>query len=69
MSRRPKWAELPSDDPGLGCHESEVPRSLLPAEVKPWEMRVSYAQITTGPVLRYGTEGARRVEHWRLNSP
>jgi hypothetical protein len=68
MSRRLAWAEPPGD-PGLGCHESEVPRSLLPAEVKAWELQVSYAQIATGPVLRYGTEGSRVMTRWRLSNP
>ena len=59
----------PANHAEIGCHESEVPRSLLPAEVKPWELQVSYAQTTTGPVLRYGTEGSRNMTHWRHNSP
>ena len=51
-----------------GCHTSDIPRSLLPEDVKPWEMRPSDARVI-GLVLRCGTEDSRARRLWRLNSP
>ena len=59
----------PANPSEIGCHESEVPRSLLPADVKPWELWPSDARVIGSPVLRYGTEDSRARRLWRLNSP
>ncbi len=53
----------------IGCHESDVPRSLLPEDMKPWEMRPSDARVIGSPVVRYGTEDSQTKRLWRLNSP
>ena len=68
MGYRLTWADLPGQDPGLGCHLADVPRTLLPREAKAWELVPSDARAS-GLVLRYGTEDSRGVRRWRLNSP
>ena len=60
---------VPANHAEIGCHQSEVPRSLLPADVKPWELWPSDVRAIGSPVLRYGTEGSRARRLWRLNIP
>lgn len=66
MGSRRKWTEDLYDSPQEPrVHMAEVPRSLIPDQVPPWNMTPSDMSLPTKAALRFGNEGPRKLERWR----